>query len=125
MQDLTDAFQTEVRARRELLEAAVSFYTKVKEIWKIFDELRVQRDGQGDVQQFERNRSDVKGNLQLIQSIKKSCSGDEDYRVRRRVFGRSFEEVRSLRRAAHSGHCPFYRERARYVLCFPPSSSSS
>ncbi|CBY37663.1 unnamed protein product [Oikopleura dioica] len=68
LKDLTDAFQTEVRARRELLEAAVSFYTKVKEIWKIFDELRVQRDGQGDVQQFERNRSDVKVAMKITVS---------------------------------------------------------
>ncbi|CAG5098825.1 Oidioi.mRNA.OKI2018_I69.XSR.g16010.t1.cds [Oikopleura dioica] len=68
LKDLTDAFQNEVRARRELLEAAVSFYTKVKEIWKIFDELRVQRDGQGDVQQFERNRSEVKVAMKITVS---------------------------------------------------------
>lgn len=68
LKDLTDVFQTEVRARRELLEAAVSFYTKVKEIWKIFAELRDQRDGQGDVQQFERNRSEVKVAMKITVS---------------------------------------------------------
>ena len=71
--EMTTAFEREVSARRDILESAVSFYSKVRDMWRIFEEIReigqqaTQRAGATPAQigTFERSHEEVQAAMQL------------------------------------------------------------
>ena len=86
--EMTTYFDREVKDRRDILESAVEFYTKVrvshsiypkmkirklislKDMWRLFEELReapLQENGTGmsHLTTFEKNRENVQGAMQL------------------------------------------------------------